>query len=285
MDNVRVKIYPDCIRVTYSETNIYGKHKSKKSSNIKGLDDILVDQESAQRISVSRSKQKIFDYSACNKFDFFVTLTFNKQYVNRYDYDDCCKKMTNWLKNFKKRYCSTLSYLGVPERHKDGAFHFHFLMSGDLEQHLVDSGIRWKHRVVYNLPAYKFGWTTATRIYQNGNMLGGYMTKYITKDLCAATFNRKRYWHSSDLQLPKVIDDVLTYDDFHSLEDIVYEKKINTTFCNLTLAEFDKTDYNMTYIKSLIEREELKHESNCKHCHCQSLQAEGWKLCYNSPFV
>jgi hypothetical protein len=179
--------------------------------------------------SVSRTKQKIYDYAKANsdEFVYFVTLTFNPSKVDSYDYSLVTFKMTNWLRNIRKKIPS-LKYIGVPEKHKSGRYHFHFLMN-DISAILMDSGHKTKDGMsIYNLEAYKLGFSTATLI-QDRERVSNYLCKYITKDLALQTKGKKRYWHSRSLNLPKEsldlmpgIDDIIL-----SLEnEASYHKKI-----------------------------------------------------------
>ena len=179
--------------------------------------------------SVSRTKQKIYDYAKANsdEFVYFVTLTFNPSKVDSYDYSLVTFKMTNWLRNIRKKIPS-LKYIGVPERHKSGRYHFHFLMN-DISAILMDSGHKTKDGMsIYNLEAYKLGFSTATLI-QDRERVSNYLCKYITKDLALQTKGKKRYWHSRSLNLPKESLDLMPgIDDIAlSLEnEASYHKKI-----------------------------------------------------------
>lgn len=177
--------------------------------------------------SVARTKQKIFDYAKTNEFKFFVTFTFNPEKVDSYNYSLITSKMTNWLRNIRKKIPS-LKYIGVPERHKSGRYHFHFLMN-DISAILIDSGHKTKDGMsIYNLEAYKLGFSTATVI-QDRERVSNYISKYITKELALQTKGKKRYWHSKGLSLPQESVDLIP-----DIEDIVlsleneasYHKKI-----------------------------------------------------------
>lgn len=177
--------------------------------------------------SVARTKQKIFDYTKTNEFKFFVTFTFNPEKVDSYNYSLITSKMTNWLRNIRKKIPS-LKYIGVPERHKSGRYHFHFLMN-DISAILIDSGHKTKDGMsIYNLEAYKLGFSTATVI-QDRERVSNYISKYITKELALQTKGKKRYWHSKGLSLPQESVDLIP-----DIEDIVlsleneasYHKKI-----------------------------------------------------------
>lgn len=167
-----------------------------------------VDEELKYMMSVlssyRRTRKMIFDLCMSNLWEYFVSFTFSPDKVDRYDYEECSKKMSNWISNVKKKFAPDIRYVVVPEQHKDGAWHFHgvFANMGDIS--FLDSGLKDKKgRVVYNLYEFKFGFTTATCITDNmATCL--YIQKYITKDLCGNLYNKKRYWCSRNLDKPKI---------------------------------------------------------------------------------
>ena len=64
-------------------------------------------------------------------------------------------------------------------------------------------GLDWeKGQVVYNLSTWKFGFSTAIKVYGDKAQLSHYITKYITKD--NEKIMGRYYWHSRDLQKPKI---------------------------------------------------------------------------------
>ena len=143
-----------------------------------------------------------------------MTFTFSQKRVDRYSYDECVNKLKNWLINVR-RSSPALSYLVVPERHKDGAWHFHGLFSNLNDRQIVWTGkyvikrVRMLNRSkyvrtsdkIYKFGSYKLGWMTATKIREKERVTS-YITKYVTKDLCNASYGRKRYWCSRNLLLP-----------------------------------------------------------------------------------
>lgn len=90
---------------------------------------VKTDKEECNRISLSRSKRFIREISLCNNFDYFVTLTVDKENCDRYDVDICQDHLKHILKNYqlnmKKTYKKDFKYVLITEKHKDGAFHFH----------------------------------------------------------------------------------------------------------------------------------------------------------------
>ena len=78
----------------------------------------------------ARARRTIRDLILCNPFRFFCTFTFSDSKIDRYDYKACKKAITKFFDNFRTRYASHFIYILVPERHKDGAWHFHGLVAG-----------------------------------------------------------------------------------------------------------------------------------------------------------
>ena len=152
--------------------------------------------------SRNRSKAVIYDIARSNIWEWFLTFTFSPEFSDRYDYEECSKKLSMWLRNMKRRGNPDMMYLVVPEQHKDGAWHFHGLFSNVPAFKFVDSG---KHdssgRTIYNIGRYKWGFTTATQVSDSGKACG-YLVKYISKDLIESTFGKKRYWASRNCNRP-----------------------------------------------------------------------------------
>ena len=150
--------------------------------------------------SVRRARAQLRRLALSNSFQYFVTLTLDAEKIDRFDGKAITKALSTWCDNMVRRH--GLCYVLVPERHKDGAFHFHGFMAGEgLEA--VDSGTldmkgfqhprrprsaaqraQWLEagaRVVYNLPQWKLGFTTAIKLYGEYSHAVGYVCKYVGK--------------------------------------------------------------------------------------------------------
>ncbi len=129
---------------------------------------------------MNRAKNKIFDIAFINSdlWKYFVTLTLDKEKIDRYDKKEINKKLKKWLDNLVQR--SNLNYLIIPEYHKDGAIHFHGLFSGDLRLSYV--GLDKKGRKMYNLNSWRYGFSTVIALDDNRSAVSSYITKYVTKD-------------------------------------------------------------------------------------------------------
>lgn len=128
--------------------------------------------------SMRRARAKLRRLALSNGFDYFVTLTLDPARIDRYDGEAVVKALGRWADNMVRRH--GLRYILVPERHKDGAYHFHGFMAGS---GLIakESGVEWDGRPVYNLPQWTLGFTTAQRLYGDYHAAVGYCCKYIGK--------------------------------------------------------------------------------------------------------
>lgn len=148
--------------------------------------------------SIDRTKQKIREYALCNKFSMFVTFTFKE---DRYDDQLKFQQMKTWLDNQRKRL-GTFKYVLVPERHKDGAYHFHALFA-DYNGRIISKKLK-NGRMVYKLGSYKLGISDVEYIKSDKrtrNKTASYISKYITKEMPMLP-GKKRYWCSQDLSRP-----------------------------------------------------------------------------------
>lgn len=161
------------------------------------------DLERRHKDNIRRSRQRavtaVRDYCLSNEFAYFVTLTLDQTRIDRYSVPDIVKAMRYWCDNQVRR--KGLYYILVPERHKDGAIHFHGFFPAGVD--VVDSGTivpvgggrpkrprskRERERmlsdgghVVYNLPDWKYGYSTAIALYGSYQSAVSYVCKYVSK--------------------------------------------------------------------------------------------------------
>lgn len=155
------------------------------------------------RVSMNRSKQMIYGIARANRWDYFLTLTFDRNLVDSSDYKLVVQKAQNWLDNIRKRTSPNMKYLIVPELHADMEhWHLHGLLADCPELTLLDSGHRSKSGLpIYNLLNWKYGFSTVTKVTHN-HKVSAYISKYITKELADCTRGRQRYWASNNCIRP-----------------------------------------------------------------------------------
>ena len=149
--------------------------------------------------SMRRARAKLRRLALANEFQYFVTLTLDPAKIDRYDGAAVTKALGRWCDNMVRRH--GLRYVLVPERHKDGAFHFHGFMAGP---GLIarDSGHMIGGRPAYNLPQWTLGFTTAQPLYGEYAAAVAYCCKYIGKQAGERALGRW-YYSGGDLQEPR----------------------------------------------------------------------------------
>ena len=207
--------------------------------------------------SANRTKNEIYKIARANSWDYFITFTFDKNKVDRTNYDLIMKKVTKYFNNWKQRKCPNLKYLLIPEQHKriesNGlhAWHFHGLISNcdgltfielsDNDKKYYDIQCDYP---VYTIKEYKLGFCTAT-IVLSDDKVSHYITKYITKSLCGLTQNKRRYLYSRNCDKPKEY----FYHCYNGYEPIVsvsedgYQKMINTNIALQDLVDISKIKF------------------------------------------
>lgn len=187
------------------------------------------DFENSTKRSKNRTLQKFRDivYANKDKWQFFGTLTFDKEKIERLNDEAVIKAYEKFANNLKHKF-SDLVYVTMVERHKkQNAIHFHLLVgcTSHEELKLVDSGKRQrsgvnKGAVIYNCEAFKYGFTTFTEIV-NVDATIKYCEKYLTKSVGNSTAKgKKRFYYSRNLLKPKVTKESQIYNFKPNLESM-----------------------------------------------------------------
>lgn len=192
--NCKVRYFPDnTIRISCFSRPIYNpdgweerqdglenrKDKRKKAESAEAMEE-----KQPRNDSLKRSLDRAFEIGFSNDFRYFVTLTLDKEKIDRYDLDQIYPKLKNWLSNGVSRW--GMDYIIFPEYHKlkEGeekrAVHFHGLFNGKLA--LTDSGHKTPEgKPIYNLDGWKYGFSTAVELDGKSAVIY-YVTKYISKE-------------------------------------------------------------------------------------------------------
>ena len=186
---------------------------------------------SIRQDNLKKTKDTIFDLVMCNEWEYFFTGTIDPK---KYDSTNAHKlkpKLKKWFENMVQHY--GISYIVIFEYHKRGGIHIHGLIKSSpvTPLRLKDSGTKTyygfkkpmrdntalKHglnpdrgHVVYNLASWRFGWSTAIKVYGSQGALSNYITKYITKS--NQKIMGRYFWHSRDLQRPNIFFMTTDYD-------------------------------------------------------------------------
>lgn len=210
-----------------------GTYEAEKLRKLAEKELLQIAEDKPRADNLKRAKDKVFEIASANKWDWMITLTLDKEKIDRYDPEEVQKLVSKWFDNNVQR--RGLKYLIVPEEHEDGAIHFHGLCNDVLD---FVSAERYKIKgnkkpvalstlkkygykptdenvqEVFNIKNFPYGFTTALRLDDNVMAVSLYMTKYITKDL-------KKIFGSYYLAGGKIVR-ALPYElhdiDFNSLE-------------------------------------------------------------------
>lgn len=255
--NTKIKIYPDGKKnIIYSNRQIFHPEVEKnenerndlrsdrtdESEQLSSGEDIRRTSETERSESefredvLKRNRERVFDIVYCNHWDWFLTITFDPKIVDFTNVNLIMCKLNIWLQNKVRR--NGLQYILVPERFKKtNGIHCHALIN-DVLKTTYSGRIRYGKKSVpeeickqehieysdsdkiYNVPDWKYGFSTALPISENAGKLSVYLTKYITKGN-DRIFGRY-YWSSRNIDREPYIEYTNSpYDEIELPEFIV----------------------------------------------------------------
>lgn len=152
--------------------------------------------------SIMRAKRRVFEYAYCNKWPYFFTLTINPKKYDRSDLKTYYKDLSQFFKDYSKKYKIKISYIFIPELHKDGSWHMHGFLNGLPENHFYKNENGYMDWLPYK---EKFGWISLDKI-RDRKKAASYITKYISKNLsdCIKDLNAKMFYNSKGLKTSTV---------------------------------------------------------------------------------
>lgn len=235
--------YSDEIAVRRSkleETLVYTDAVTRDLRSL-GWESVAVDEAAARenvRRAARRAASRVRDLALSNDFSYFVTLTLDKEKIDRYDISVITKKLNQWLDNMVRR--KGLRYILVPELHEDGAYHFHgfvndagdFASSGTwkvpgkkkpVKPRSKRQAASWARQgpeagfhEVFNWETWPLGFTSAIKLYGDYGAAVAYVCKYVTKQTREAGGKIAGRWYFSGGELR---EPTITYPDI-SLQDL-----------------------------------------------------------------
>ena len=235
--NCRIKSYPDGLRqILVAQRDIFCESGWEARDEKRAVRASKRREESSDDSSARakrRARSAVYDLAMSNPFRFFVTLTLDRRNVDRYDVNEVTRKLNSWLDNRVRR--NGLAYVLVAEKHKDGGIHFHGFFNDALP--VVDSGtldtgsgkprkprsareraalLAAGAHVVYNLPAWTLGFSTAIELYGERRAACAYVCKYISK--AEEKVGGRWYYSGGALARPIVELCDVEYEDFCDAE-------------------------------------------------------------------
>lgn len=221
------KIFPDFVRIIKYKRPIVVDNFGRENVGIANEEDSK-ELDYLQK-SINRTKTAISDYVLANGFKDFATFTFDPKNSkvggeeNRHDFEKMSKLLQKWLNNEQKyhetHHGQKFKYLIVPERHKNGAWHFHALFE-DYKNPTEDFYSRKNPYITISelkskknknrkfLTRFNLGRSELAPI-RDKTKMANYIKKYITKELITEP-NAKRYWASRNLKKPEIVLNIVS---------------------------------------------------------------------------
>lgn len=186
--------------------------------------------------SMNRSKNNLMDILKSNDFNFFVTLTFDKNKIDRLDDKKTRKEFAKFVKDLRRDF-NNMIYVAVPEYHKKGGLHFHLLIGKVTAEELglVDSGKivkngRCKGQTIFNVTKWQNGFSTATKVLDT-NAVKYYLSKYLTKGkVDPRFFGKKRFYVSQNIARPQVEKFAFPCTDTFDIFDSIIKEDYNIDY-------------------------------------------------------
>lgn len=172
-------------------------------------------EEHSKRVSLTYTKNNIYNIARSNTWEWFITLTFDRNRTDSSDYETVTKKLQKFLNNLQQRKCPGLKYLIVPEYHRDGEhYHFHGLLAQCDGLDFRFSGHYTKdNEPIFNITGWKHGFTTATMV-TDSRRVSSYITKYITKESQICLKEKNRYYASRSVSRMQADYHIVDEEDF-----------------------------------------------------------------------
>lgn len=256
--NTRLKVYPDGGH-TYSFYDFGVELGRSREDPPKDKERPPGDPRMIELKARKRARSEVYDIARSNQWDWFVTLTLSPQRVDRWDYVQCVSEIMRFTDLLQK---AGNQYVIVPEQHKNGAWHFHGLVIGDLKLvravnfHSGELLFDKKGRQLFNIRNYKYGLNTATAIGHSAKA-ASYIAKYMAKEMKIPK-GKKRYWASKSLQRPQCEYLDSSLDQQNHTEDVCdFLKVIDGKFGRISIADFREDHYD-----HLVEFEELGYDDH-----------------------
>lgn len=176
----------------FSDDVPFGDSSSEQFKTVKGDEAEQFNERMSQ--SISRTKSRIFELAGCNPWEWFFTGTLNPEWHNACNLESFRKKLSQYIRDCRKKYGTPCAFLLIPEQHKSGAWHVHGLLGGfpDTAFRSFSKGEVLPHKILKQLNngddirdwtgySKRFGFTTVSPIRCQAKCTS-YVTKYITKD-------------------------------------------------------------------------------------------------------
>lgn len=171
--------------------------------------------------SIKRTRSRIYELIDNNISDLhsFITLTFRDEISDYYQAHYYLQKYFRRIKYHMKKHDQEFKYICVLEiqeerskKYGTDVIHFHLLTNLKVDSFFIPkrekktqyshAKEKWFHSYYYNLPFWKYGFSTAEEL-DKSSSTGGlmyYLSKYMGKSINQSFFNKKKLLHSNNLK-------------------------------------------------------------------------------------
>lgn len=254
--NCRLYSYPSGNHVTFFKKTVTRKEKDIDNDTVKKENTHFtkshVDENRTQEaeahsknVSLSASKNRIYNIARSNTWQWFITLTFDRNNNDSSDYEIVTRRLKTFLNHLQQRKCPDMKYLIVSELHADKEhYHFHGLLSNvDNLRFCFPGKFDKKENPIFNILDWTYGFTTATQV-KDTNRASSYITKYVTKDIDLKLKNKKRYLCSRNIDRTEPEFMMMYEEDFLEVyaDDIVYAKNVKVAAAHQSINYYELKD-------------------------------------------
>lgn len=202
-----VKSYNGRLKLTILKTGSFAKNKkplklaftpfSEFSVECSDNDNLFLatldnEERVKQANNLSRSRGKVYELALCNDWEYFATFTLSEDKGDRFNLDEFKKKLSQFIRNYRRLHNCDIQYLLVPEPHRNGAWHCHGLLKGIPPEHLSkfekgEHPLKLVNSDYLNWERYQkaFGFCSLGAV-KSHEAVAGYITKYVTKNMTEA---------------------------------------------------------------------------------------------------
>lgn len=234
-----IKKYGNFYKLTITKPRTPEKNSSKdvrlKSSP---SDNELLEKEKGRlENNISRARSRLLELTLCNHWDYFITFTIDGKKFDRTDLHGYYKRLSQWFRDYRKRYGVNIRYVLVPEFHRDGkSYHLHGLMADFEAGHIVPHmNQRNRKKGYFEFLPYTeaFGFNTFSPL-KDPLACSLYMQKYITKDLSNTVTKRhaKMYYCSQKLNRAELVEKSIVQGDLSKIAFDYQNEYVSSTFSN-----------------------------------------------------
>lgn len=206
--------------------------------------------------ALSRSRSVVHQLVLCNDWQYFFTGTLNAEWYDRFKLFNFRNDLSQFFRDLRKQSgYENLAYLLLPEKHEDGAWHFHGFLSGIPDSALTHfvPGVHPRYLIdkgYLNWGAYakKFGFCSLGPI-RCLEAVANYILKYITKEVQTSVVEIGGHTYFCSVGLRRALNYGSIFTSFLSLDALLthhwdfcstgFVRGVSWDFWNGFLLDFD----------------------------------------------